>query len=88
MKCFFYECCQAPYLTRDFDRLESELSKNLYGQPLVLRTVVPALRAHFELKNPKKALVMSFHGSSGVGMNVFFYSIQLLQLFDNYLFSN
>lgn len=63
----FYECCREPYLLRNFDQLEIELSKNLYGQPLVLKTVVSAIRGHFELKSPKKALVLSFHGSSGVG---------------------
>lgn len=91
VKCIFYECCAEPYLLKNFDQLESELSKNLYGQPLVVKTVISALRGHFELKNPKKALVLSFHGSSGVGNSfldnlsfkctLFFYSKEIFRFY-------
>jgi len=36
---------------------------------MVKNTVVNALRGHFNLNGPKKALVLSFHGSTGVGKN-------------------
>ena len=69
VKCLFYECCDAPYLKKNFSALELKLSQNLYGQPLVKTTVINALKGHFELSNPRKALVLSFHGSTGVGKN-------------------
>jgi hypothetical protein len=49
--------------------LESSLNKNLFGQPLVTTTLINALKGHFSIKEPKKALVLSFHGSTGVGKN-------------------
>jgi len=67
IKCAFYECCQEPYLQLNLARLEQKLSSNLYGQPLVKKTLYTALKGHYSLKNPKKALVLSFHGSTGVG---------------------
>lgn len=45
------------------------MNKNLFGQPLVKNTLINALKSHFSIKNPKKALVLSFHGSTGVGKN-------------------
>ncbi len=67
IKCAFYECCQEPHLQLNLARLEQKLSSNLYGQPLVTKTLYTALKGHYSLKNPKKALVLSFHGSTGVG---------------------
>jgi hypothetical protein len=49
--------------------LELNLNRNLFGQPLVKNTLITALKSHFSIKNPKKALVLSFHGSTGVGKN-------------------
>ena len=54
-------------MPNDFDELAVNLEKYLYGQPLVKKTLVSALKSHLGLKNPKKALVISFHGSTGVG---------------------
>lgn len=69
VKCKFYECCREPYLQLNLDRLQKNLNNNLFGQPLVKNTLYTALKGHFTLKNPKKALVLSFHGSTGVGKN-------------------
>lgn len=69
MKCKFYECCEAPYLRRNYTILEDKLSRHIYGQPLVTKTLLNALKGHFELSNPRKALVLSFHGPTGVGKN-------------------
>ncbi|CAF0915440.1 unnamed protein product [Brachionus calyciflorus] len=69
VKCRLYECCSPPYLPNNFTQLEENLNKSLFGQPLVQSTIVSALRGHFNLNGPKKALVMSFHGSTGVGKN-------------------
>ncbi len=65
--CLLYECCADPYILHDFDGLERNLSTHLYGQPLVIKATVNALRGHFNLKNPSKALVLSFHGLTGCG---------------------
>lgn len=67
LKCYLYECCGQPYLKRDFSKLERTLNQNLFGQPLVVNTLLAALKGHLEIKNPSKALVLSFHGSTGVG---------------------
>ena len=75
VKCRFYECCSAPYLRNNFTMLEENLSHSLFGQPFVKNTVVNALRGHFHLNGPKKALVLSFHGSTGVGTFTFYFCI-------------
>ena len=67
IKCKLYECCQEPYLQFNLAKLERNLNNNLFGQPLVKNTLYTALKGHFNLKDPKKALVLSFHGSTGVG---------------------
>jgi ATP-dependent Clp protease ATP-binding subunit ClpA len=54
-------------LRNNFTQLEENLNKSLFGQPMVKNTVVNALRGHFNINGPKKALVLSFHGSTGVG---------------------
>ena len=81
VKCKFYECCEPPAVSLNITKLENKLEKHLYGQPLVVNTLLSALKAHFILKDPKKALVLSFHGSTGVGKfkknfdKIFFFSI-------------
>ena len=69
IRCKFYECCQEPYVRFNLTKLEHNLNKHLFGQPLVKNTLINALKSHFSIKNPKKALVLSFHGSTGVGKN-------------------
>jgi ATP-dependent Clp protease ATP-binding subunit ClpA len=56
-------------LRNNFAALDDNLNKYLFGQPLVKNTIVNALKGHFNLNGQKKALVMSFHGSTGVGKN-------------------
>lgn len=43
------------------------LDTKIFGQPLVKKTIMNAIKSHLELKNNQKALALSFHGSSGVG---------------------
>lgn len=69
LKCALYECCREPYLQLNLAKLEKNLNNHLFGQPLVKNTLYTALKGHYSLKNPKKALVLSFHGSTGVGKN-------------------
>ena len=49
--------------------LEESLEENLFGQHLVTSLVTRTVRAHVRKKDPRKALVMSFHGWTGSGKN-------------------
>jgi hypothetical protein len=48
--------------------LDTKLTTYLFGQPLVKNILITALKGHISLKNPRKALVLSFHGATGVGL--------------------
>ncbi|XP_046734894.1 torsin-1A-like [Diprion similis] len=67
--CRFKECCTDEYIPADFTLLDTTLKNKLYGQHLAHETVLHALKGHFEVTNPKKALAMSFHGLPGSGKN-------------------
>jgi len=67
--CQFQECCSPPWLSPDMARLEQSLADSLFGQHLVTRIVTRSIRAHVKKSEPKKALVMSFHGWTGSGKN-------------------
>ena len=67
--CRWRECCGAPWLTPNLPALEERLEGNVFGQHLVTRLVTRAVRAHVRKSEPKKALVMSFHGWTGSGKN-------------------
>uniref|UniRef100_A0A5S6QYF0 Torsin n=1 Tax=Trichuris muris TaxID=70415 RepID=A0A5S6QYF0_TRIMR len=67
--CYFYECCSNEYVRNDLAGLKMELKQRVYGQHLVVNTVVNALGAHFSAIDKKKPLVLSFHGWTGGGKN-------------------
>ncbi|KFD45099.1 hypothetical protein M513_14024, partial [Trichuris suis] len=69
LSCHFYECCQDQYIKIDLRGLKRELKQRVYGQHLVINTVVNALAAHFKVVDKKKPLVLSFHGWTGGGKN-------------------
>jgi len=69
LKCRYYECCDQPWLLGNFSGLRYSLEGQLYGQHLVIETAVRSIKAHFQNENPKKALVLSFHGWTGGGKN-------------------
>ncbi|ESN95815.1 hypothetical protein HELRODRAFT_86403, partial [Helobdella robusta] len=46
-----------------------DLTQDLHGQHLVIKSVVSMLKGHMYTDNPSKALVFSFHGWSGSGKN-------------------
>lgn len=53
-----------------FSELENDLHRHVFGQPLVINTIVNALRSHWDPKHkPQKALTLSFHGWPGSGKN-------------------
>lgn len=68
-KCKFYECCTDDWLLLNKTGLVKVMRQRLYGQHLAQQTVVAAIESHWNNKNPKKALVMSFHGWTGSGKN-------------------
>ena len=49
--------------------VEQALNKRIYGQHLANKLVIKLLRGHFGDHSPGKALVLSFHGSTGGGKN-------------------
>jgi hypothetical protein len=46
-----------------------DLNNHLFGQHLVRDVVVRSLRSHLRHEEPRKALVLSFHGWTGSGKN-------------------
>lgn len=67
--CRFYECCGNQWIINNTTALYSELDKRLYGQHLVKRVVTSHIKGHLKTQHPVKALVLSFHGSTGTGKN-------------------
>ena len=69
LACKLTECCGGDWIRPELPQLEETLEENLFGQHLVTTIVTRAVRAHVRKKEPKKALVMSFHGWTGSGKN-------------------
>jgi len=67
--CQMTECCGGSWINPNVTLLEEKLHQNLFGQHLVTSLVTKAVRAHTRKTDPKKALVMSFHGWTGSGKN-------------------
>ncbi|ROL52122.1 Torsin-1B [Anabarilius grahami] len=49
--------------------LEADLNESLFGQHIVSYVVLKAVSSFMTDKNPNKPLVLSFHGTAGVGKN-------------------
>ncbi|KAL3280135.1 hypothetical protein HHI36_017638 [Cryptolaemus montrouzieri] len=70
LPCFSGACCTKNEIPANYHALEASLKDKLFGQPLVLNTVVNALKSHWnDNYRAEKALTMSFHGGPGVGKN-------------------
>uniref|UniRef100_A0A1I7UYW1 Torsin n=1 Tax=Caenorhabditis tropicalis TaxID=1561998 RepID=A0A1I7UYW1_9PELO len=69
LRCQLYECCHEPDVNFNHHSLNMDISNLLYGQHLVKDVVVNAIKAHWYNENPKKPLVLSFHGYTGSGKN-------------------
>ncbi len=53
-----------------FTELSRDLEMNVYGQHIVHKQLVSALRTHYSrLHESTKPLVLSFHGTPGTGKN-------------------
>ncbi|CAM4646634.1 unnamed protein product [Lepidochelys olivacea] len=66
LKCRFLECCNMKD-TLDIPALQMVLEQKVFGQHLATQVVLKALSAHSRDKQPRKPLVMSFHGWTGTG---------------------
>ncbi len=64
-----YERCSSGWMRPNITGLEDAFRRQLHGQHLVKDTVIKALRSHVHSADPKKALVLSFHGWTGGGKN-------------------
>ncbi|CAI2341817.1 unnamed protein product [Caenorhabditis sp. 36 PRJEB53466] len=69
LKCHLYECCNEPDMKFNYHALDADLANMLYGQHLVKDVVVNAIKSHWFNENPRKPLVLSFHGYTGSGKN-------------------
>jgi len=76
MKCKWEnDCCSPPSIKHNVSQFEELFDEYVYGQHLARDIVRKALRSHLRKldpsnsNNPKKALVMSFHGWTGGGKN-------------------
>ena len=61
------ELCDENWLMSDIKGIQTSLNEELFGQHLVGEIVSEAVKSHFNQKNPKKPLVLSFHGYTGTG---------------------
>ncbi|CAG9532060.1 unnamed protein product [Cercopithifilaria johnstoni] len=69
IRCKLFECCNSRWVRGSYTGLQHSMHTRLYGQHLAKETIITAAIAHWENPNPKKALVMSFHGWTGCGKN-------------------
>ncbi|XP_063792702.1 prosalusin [Pseudophryne corroboree] len=66
LPCSFYSFCECGFHI-DSKALDCDLTSNVFGQHLAKELVVKALKQFVESDNPRKPLVLSFHGWSGTG---------------------
>ena len=67
--CQLRECCAAPYVTRNVSDLRRRLREVVHGQHLVTDVLPRVIGNHLRDKQPRKPLVISLHGTTGVGKN-------------------
>ena len=65
--CKYNECCDEPWIRNNVATLSANLKEHVFGQHLVHNSVPKLIRAHLNNPNPKKPLVLSFHGGTGTG---------------------
>ncbi|KAH3702728.1 torsin-1A-like [Dreissena polymorpha] len=66
--CINNECCNDEWIRSDLSNLPLTLKSKVYGQHLVTDTLMRHLKGHIN-GNPRKALALSFHGTTGTGKN-------------------
>ncbi|XP_064325071.1 torsin-1A [Phalacrocorax carbo] len=69
LKCSLLECCNMKD-TLNLSALKMDLEKKVFGQHLAVQTVLNALSRNTYSEQPRKPLVMSFHGWTGTGKSL------------------
>jgi hypothetical protein len=64
-----FEFNRKPWIDYNLEQLEHSLNTEVYGQHLMKNMIPKLIRKHLNDLNPKKALVLSFHGWTGGGKN-------------------
>ncbi|NWR79127.1 TOR1A protein, partial [Centropus unirufus] len=67
--CYFRECCLQSHDQRAAAALQGSLDQRLFGQHLVSKVVVKAVKGFLNNSNSKKPLALSLHGWTGTGKN-------------------
>ncbi|XP_011496145.1 PREDICTED: torsin-1A-like [Ceratosolen solmsi marchali] len=65
--CKKFECCNDEQIPYKIDNFKDLLSKRVCGQHIAVDIIVNAIISHVKNSNPKKPLVMGFHGPNGSG---------------------
>ena len=65
--CKKYECCKKSWTRHALGAIRQALDENLFGQHLVNDIFSKVILNHISSEKPKKALALSFHGSTGIG---------------------
>ncbi|KAM6297064.1 torsin-1A-like [Aegotheles albertisi] len=66
LKCTLLQCCNMKD-TLDYSVIKMDLERKVFGQHLAIQIILRALSANMHPKQPRKPLVMSFHGWTGTG---------------------
>jgi hypothetical protein len=62
-----FEFHKKPWIDYSLEQFEYNFNNEVHGQHLVKDTISKLIRQHLNDPNPKKALVLSFHGRTGGG---------------------
>ncbi len=68
---FSYETCTSWWIIPNMDEMRNAFRRRLHGQHQILVSdiTIRAIHGHLTSSEPSKALVLSFHGWTGVGKN-------------------
>lgn len=73
INCHLQECCvntENKWVNQNFET--TDFMNQLFGQPIAAQLVPRLIKKHLHDPKPKKPLVLSFHGYTGVGKNYLF----------------
>ncbi|XP_031173390.1 torsin-1A-like isoform X2 [Sander lucioperca] len=64
------ESCDSEWISFNAEGFKVDLESKLFGQHIASRVILKAVNGFMRDDNPKKPLVLSLHGRSGIGKNV------------------
>lgn len=69
--CKYYECCSPQLIPQvEIFKFKQMLDNQLFGQKIIVDKLTTTLLSHYKnIENSRKPLVMSFHGTTGIGKN-------------------